>query len=73
MGKAEVGTAVAHWYQRVHNAGERLLSKQDCLAFFLTRETDSLDPDRILAIGTAFGLSHMCVWHPEDMNSQSGR
>lgn len=61
MGKAEVGTAVAHWFQHFHNAGEAFLSNGDCPAF-LTREIDALSPESIFSIGTAFDLSHMRVW-----------
>ncbi len=59
--RADVGRAVARWYRIFHDAGEALLAAGDSPAF-LTRETDELNPDTILAIGPAVGLADHRVW-----------
>jgi len=58
--RAEVGRAVARWYQVFHDAGDALFSQGDCPSF-LRRETDELEPDSILAAGRALGLANYHV------------
>jgi len=55
IAKPEIGVAVARWYKIFHTAGEALLA-QGHYPSFLTRETDALDPDSILAAGRSLGL-----------------
>jgi hypothetical protein len=59
--RPEVGRAVAQWYRVLHDGGEALLARGSVPAL-LTRETDELDPDAILATGQAFGLADYRVW-----------
>jgi hypothetical protein len=61
MTRPEVGRAVARWYRALHDAGETLLSSGD-RPTFLTRETDELCPDSILAAGRALGLADYPAW-----------
>ncbi len=61
MDRAEVGQAVARWYQLFHRAGEGFLAKGPCPGF-LARETDALDPDGILATGQLLGLPGCSAW-----------
>jgi hypothetical protein len=56
IAKPETGVAVAGWYKIFHTAGETLLD-QGHYPSFLTRETDALDPDSILAAGRSLGLA----------------
>jgi hypothetical protein len=60
--RAGVGRAVARWYRILHDAGEALLAAGDGPGF-LTRESDVLNPEAILAIGPAVGLANHRVWN----------
>jgi len=59
--RAEVGRAVARWYQAFHNAGNAFLARGEGPSF-LARETDELDPDSIRAAGRALGLANHRAW-----------
>ncbi len=59
--RAAVGRAVARWYQLLHHAGEEFLAQKGRPGF-LTRETDELSPETLLATGRRFGLSGYPAW-----------
>ena len=59
--KAETGRAVANWYKVFHNAGEELLSKEDC-PDFMTREIDVLNPNSFLSAGSILGITSSRAW-----------
>ena len=56
--RAEVGRAVAAWYRRFHEAGDRLPS----MPAFLTREIEALAPEGILEIGKRLDMVELPVW-----------
>jgi hypothetical protein len=61
LSRPAVGRTVARWYRRFHEAGEALLSQGE-RPDFLTRETDVLNLESILATGRALDLAHLRVW-----------
>jgi hypothetical protein len=60
--RADVGAAVAEWYQLLHAAGQRLLANPCAVPSFLHREVDTLDGPTILHIGERVGLAAAPVW-----------
>ena len=59
---AATGAAVAEWYQLLHPAGQTLLSTAPPPDWLPPRESDTLQPAHILAIGQRLQLAHLPVW-----------
>jgi hypothetical protein len=59
--RPEVGQAVARWYRFFHDAGEAFLAESERPSF-LTRETDELAPESILATSRALCLAEYATW-----------
>lgn len=57
-----VGEAVARWYRSLHGRGAELLTSNQYVPPFLTREIDRLDQDSILSTGRLLGLADHPVW-----------
>lgn len=62
IGKAEVGAALAEWYQILHNAGSIVRLGVDPRSRFLWREIDALTPASILEVAAMVRDSDKKKW-----------